>query len=433
MIARLEQRLWQRPSWARALGLLALLVLIRYAPAVGGDWLRSGNDMRYFLDELQGADAERVWGWVTGPWIGRELFRYYRPVTSLAVFAQYRLFGEWSAPWQGLSLLLHAASTVILAELCSRIVHSRIAGLAAALVWAYRDRMALAIEWTPAQTDFLAVFFSLAALLTLKLYLDQSRWPWLLPSGLCALLAMGSKEVALILPGPAALLALDAFRQHRLSGRKAAAIIAGAALLAGAFLSWRVHALQGLGFLPGQAGEHSSGGASSRQLLPGFIRFLLPDSLDGSTTVPPLASVLAALTFYLVWRLRRTGSRRWWPAALAGFLAVTAAAGHPMVWIVPVTYPELASGIAWTGLLALALQRRRWDALLALGFGLVLWLPTYHVVYNRAGNVFYLPHVYWALLWAAISAAVLDYLGVTASPTSSAPARKADGAAEARP
>lgn len=35
-----------------------------------------------------------------------------------------------------------------------------------------------------------------------------------------------------------------------------------------------------------------------------------------------------------------------------------------------------------------------------LGYGLCAALPLYHVVYNTAGNVTYLPDTYPALLWA---------------------------------
>src|SRR5687768_7276316 len=72
----LQSRSW---AWRLTLAFLAALPCLLYWRAVGGDWWRSGNDMAYILDAARPATTQDVLGWVTGPWIAEELFRYFRP------------------------------------------------------------------------------------------------------------------------------------------------------------------------------------------------------------------------------------------------------------------------------------------------------------------------------------------------------------------
>jgi len=404
----------RRGLWIAALLALILLEGMAFRAAVGGDWYAGGNDMGYILTECRKATGKDVAGWLTGSWIGHEIFTYYRPVTSLAMYGEYRLFGERSAPWQALSLCLHMGSTLMLALLCRRLFRSATAGWVGAAVWGFRDRMLGAIQWTPAQTDMLAGFFALLALLTLKLYLDGRKWFWLPISSAAALLAMASKEVALILPALATLLVLHAPGIPR---RSKAALIGGAWLIAAAFVAWRLHALGGLGFLPGQPVPRTAarvrntmapievGGLAHR-----LLAFLLPTPVGPSTSINMLAVWAAAATAAGVLLASRRGRERLaWAVLAGGFLLVTflldGLDGWAW-WLLPNTYWQLFIGVLALWLMVLAVGRRPKDCLLLLGWGIAVWLPLYHVVYNVAGNVTYLPETYWGLAWACLTAAV---------------------------
>jgi hypothetical protein len=382
------------------------------------------------LAEARTATLEEVQDWVVGPWIGREIFVYYRPVTSLVMFAEFRLFGEHSAPWQALSLALHLGSTALLALFIRRLFRSCTAGIVGALLWGFRDKMALAIEWTPAQTDLLAGFFALLCLLTLKLYLEERRWFWLLLAAPSGLLAMGSKEVALILPLLVTALALHAGTLPR---KKLAALLGTTWLLTLAFLLWRSHALRGMGFMPGQgthpSGKFGKGRSSVGRITPGglaqkLLAFLLPLPLGPNAPFPALATLGTGATAALTHRLSQTRSPRTVLAAAGiGLLLVTLLMSDPqdgwmlsslfdsflsglIHWLMPDTYFGLLFGLAMLALLVFALKRRPRDGALLLAWGVSVWLPLYHVVFNSAGNVTYLPDTYWALVWGWIAAAL---------------------------
>ncbi len=403
--------------------------------------------MVMILEVARGADCHEVLSWLTGPWIGKEIFVYYRPITSLLLFAEYRAFGEHSAPWQMISLLLHLSSTLFLALLCRRIFRSNLAGLVGATVWGFRTQMGDAIAWTPAQTDLLACWFALLSLLTLKLSLDTRRWPWLLLSAPTALLAMGSKEAALILPVLASALILHA---PGLARPRRAALIVGCWLLTAGFLAWRIHALHGLGFLPGHVlatgqsqGKLGRGHSNAAQIRPSSLldralRFLLPAPLGPGADVGLAASLAAAAMLYGLFRLRP--SRLCAAVGVIGFCVVTMLlnglngqdglsldslkdtfTGGLAWWILPGTYVGLFYGLASLGLAALLIWLRPRDCALILVWGLACLAPLYHIVYNAAGNVFYLPDTYWALVWACFAAA-LTQPALRSAP----PSRQAD-------
>lgn len=418
--ALLDRRPW---FWRALLAALAAYSVISCLSAVGGNWFRSGNDMDYILPALRAATPADARHWLTGPWIGKELFPYYRPVTSLVWYGLYRLFGaESSAPYQALSVALHAGSVVLLALLLRRIFGTALGTLCGALLWAGRDRMLATIEWTPAQTDLLAGFFALAALLLLQTYLDAAaaatreegqqgaatprRALLLAASAVLALLAMGSKEVALTVPLLGMLLAL---RAPGLSRRQRVLVSLGTLALLAAFVGARSLALGGLGFLPGHALAHR---AKPARLTPGAWAhqmevLLLPQPLSPHATMPPLAAAAALAVLLLAARQRRWRYRA--AILLAGTVPVALLMGGPEFFLLPNTYLSLAIGVFTLALIGFTLWRRPRDAAFVLLWGLIACQPLYHIVYNQAGNVTYLPDTYWALGWACFFAALLSF------------------------
>ena len=406
LFTAVERRLEQRPVWLAALAVLLLLPCVACGSAVGGNWWRSGNDMGYFLRELERTSPGEVLGWLTGPWIGHELFRYYRPVTSLAIYAEYAVFGRHSAGWQALSLLLHLGSTLCLALLCRRVLRSPTAALVAASVWTLRPRMAMTIEWVPAQTDLLAGFFALLSLLALQVYLDERRRRWLLLAALSLVLAMGSKEVALVVPGMAALLILHA---RGVAPRRKALLIGGAVLLIVTFVAWRSYALAGLGYVPG-AEDMPARGASEQgtRLALRLLDFLLPAPSLQQALPSVLLIFIATGVALLLWVPLR--QRNWTHSFIVGgvgLIGLTLAAEDDGWWLLPENLVGLALGVGALLLVLLVVRRCPRQALLLAGWGVVAWLPTYQVVYNVAGNVRYLPDTYWALGWGTLAIALL--------------------------
>ncbi len=393
-------------TWIAALVVLAAIELVLYSSALSGHWIDSGRDMRDILPELRTATVRTVAGWLTGPWVGHMLFDYYRPVSSIAMLAEYRLFGESAANWQLVSLCLHVGSSVMLVLLIRGLFNSPLGALAGGAVWAFRDRMALAIEWTPAQTDMFAAFFAIFSLLCLHKAMSTGRWGFAAVSGVAELLAMASKEVALVLPALATLVIIYDRQQPK---QAKALLLVFFWLLLGAFLIWRFHALSGFGYVPMQAKL----GAPGRHFhvatyYTNWLLFILPQALGPKASINALAVWTAGIVLLVCVRIARSGSGKWMILAVAGIIAINFMLISWIEWLVASTYWSILEGVLCMGLLWLMFAVRKRDILMSLTWGALAWIPIAHPVYNPAGNVTYLPQTYWALLWACVVAAMVS-------------------------
>jgi|GEM_PF-3621491 len=388
--------------FAAGIVLMLCAVAVYAKRAVGGDWSRSGNDMQFLLPALE---RDSPLQYLAGPWAGREIFEYYRPVTSVAMWVELRAFGRAPTGWQAVSLILHLASVALLVLLLTDLVRSRVAALFGAGLWAFRDRIVETVEWVPAQTDLFAGFFSVLCLWAVARYASAGDRRWALTAAVAGLLAAGSKETALVLVGLSPIVAWVA----QPSGcRRATQLALGAAVLLVAFLGARLAALGGLGFLPGQAvGDGSEAAITAGSVARRLAHFLLPYPLGpiGAVSVPATWSVCLAAG--AAWMLRAR------PLFAAGcVLAGVAAAGSflgDVGWLLlPGTWAHFAWSVVVSFLVAGAAIRSPTMGAAVLAFGLCAALPLYHVVYNTAGNVTYLPDVYQALLWAWVAASWLQ-------------------------
>ena len=153
--------------WTACLAFIFSLQWILYSSSIDGNWLASGTDLTSILPRLRAAGGHEAWGWVIGPWVGRDLFPYYRPTTSLFTWAEYGVFGGSPAGFQAASLLLHGLSVVLVAILVRAMFQRAIPAVLAAFGWGLRARNDLAIAWTPAQTDIIACLLTISALILL--------------------------------------------------------------------------------------------------------------------------------------------------------------------------------------------------------------------------------------------------------------------------
>jgi hypothetical protein len=135
-----------------------------------------------------------------------------------------------------------------------------------------------------------------------------------------------------------------------------------------------------------------------------MARLLLPRPLGPNAEIP----VPAVLTvFAAIYLFRRFRSRTMMVATpIVGFAVSAFFIGGPDYYLLPGTYFDLAQGIISLGIVLLLIRGRPWDAAFCAAFALIAYLPLYHVVYNAAGNVTYLPGIYWAITWALL----LSYL-----------------------
>jgi hypothetical protein len=125
---------------------------------------------------------------------------FFRPVGFIAYWLDYQWAGAHATRWHLGSLAAHAANTCVVYLLVKRLGMRRVAALAAALLFALHGSRAETVAWPDARFDLLAAFFALCALLAVLEYCRTGRRLFYVPLGVCAALAVYTKESAFCLP-----------------------------------------------------------------------------------------------------------------------------------------------------------------------------------------------------------------------------------------
>jgi hypothetical protein len=185
-----------------------LLALVIHLPALWGDFVY--DDLKVFLADpnlTSWATLPRVFVQPTVFFLG--VASVFRPISSLSwgldLLTWGRLGGEPTPlPFHLTNLLLHGLTAALLLLLLEPLI-GRWRAVAAGALFAVHPATVEDVAWVVGRADMLAFLFCLAALLSLRL---RSGWQRHLAVTLFALLAYGAKEVAILLPGLALLLAL---------------------------------------------------------------------------------------------------------------------------------------------------------------------------------------------------------------------------------
>ncbi len=125
---------------------------------------------------------------------------YYRPLFNVVLTLNYQFFGLEVFGWHVVSLLLHLAATFWVYQLAKAWSLGRDLALAATLLFGVHPVHSEAVAWASALPDLLAAVLVLPALV---LYEQARRRPSphrLALASALALLAMGSKEIAVAVP-----------------------------------------------------------------------------------------------------------------------------------------------------------------------------------------------------------------------------------------
>jgi tetratricopeptide (TPR) repeat protein len=135
----------------------------------------------------------------------------YRPVTLLTLALQWAVHGDSPAVFHAANLLLHACATALLAAMLLRLGADPLGAALGAAVFAVHPLHVEAVANVVGRAEILATLFYLAACCV---YLGARRVSPARTAAIAGLmlLAMGSKEIAVTLPG--ALLVLDALRSR---------------------------------------------------------------------------------------------------------------------------------------------------------------------------------------------------------------------------
>ncbi|HEX2679506.1 MAG TPA: hypothetical protein VHM19_22800, partial [Polyangiales bacterium] len=220
-------------------GALLLLVAVAFAPALRNGFL--WDDHLLISNNAALRSAAGLWRALTGDFwqtsidIGSQS-SYYRPLVSLAYYAQFQLFGVDPFGYHVVSLLLHASCVLLVLDwLLARLAPEH-AGRAAAFgafagaAWfAFHPTRSESVSWISGCTD---LWMTLLVLLCTRCLRSERARVRMLLAPACAAAALLCKEAAVVLPP---LVALDAWLlsppEARRKGLRAAGALGGAMAL----------------------------------------------------------------------------------------------------------------------------------------------------------------------------------------------------------
>jgi tetratricopeptide (TPR) repeat protein len=225
----------------RPFALLAVAALLVYSKTVGFEWVNF--DDRVFAENYY----MQHWADVGRAWFGSIFGDFYRPVYFTMIVAENILFGgNNTAAHHGISLVIHIVNCGLVFVLLAQFSGDRLLSLLLALLFAVHPLLTQATGWVPGRNDSLMAVFVLSAMITLLAYTTtRSRWHLAL-HGVWFVMAVFTKETALVVPAIAIVYLLTKNEDERLP--VPSLLLFGAVWLAAAVLyfAMRSHALQGV-------------------------------------------------------------------------------------------------------------------------------------------------------------------------------------------
>jgi protein O-mannosyl-transferase len=180
-----------------------------------------------------------------GVFLGKER-NFYRPLLTVSFIPDTWLGGGSPRTYHATNVLLHALATALVFAALSALGVRRGAAFALALVFAVHPVLAHAVDWIPGRNDTLLAVWVLSAFLCFEKSRRGGGAPWAAACALCLLLALLTKETAILLV-PVLLLRSAKWKQlGRLAIGWAAALAAWCALLV----------IYGASSLRGPSGSH---------------------------------------------------------------------------------------------------------------------------------------------------------------------------------
>jgi tetratricopeptide (TPR) repeat protein len=195
------------PRGLVALALLApaAVSLLLFAVTVTGPFLY--DDAYYVVDHV----AIRELGNVPGLWLSRFPAQLdvgiYRPLTATSYAIDHAIAGLSPFVFHLHNVLLHAATSLLVALLLLRLGMSAVVSALGGLLFAAHPVHTEAVAWVTGRSELLAALFCLLATLAWIRFRRSERARWLLLAAATYGLALAAKEIAVSLP--AALLVGD--------------------------------------------------------------------------------------------------------------------------------------------------------------------------------------------------------------------------------
>lgn len=191
---------------------LIVIPLIVYIKVIGLDFTRLDDSIFIIENANYNKDISNI-----PVSFGRGLFNpetdiYYRPIFLVDFIIESQLFGVNPAGYHFTNLLFHLVSVVLLFYFLNALKIRKLPAFVLSLLFALHPVLTQAVAWIPGRNDLLLMIFFLSSVLTVFKYLDKPGWKWLVLQVVFILLALFTKETAVIIP--VILLALSIFVRH---------------------------------------------------------------------------------------------------------------------------------------------------------------------------------------------------------------------------
>ena len=125
---------------------------------------------------------------------------YYRPVFLVDFIVESRLFGTKPAGYHFTNLLFHLISVTLLFYFFRKIGIRELDAFLLTLIFAVHPVLTQAVAWIPGRNDMLLMIFFLSGFILFLKYLDTKKISSLIFQGFFLLIALFTKETAIIIP-----------------------------------------------------------------------------------------------------------------------------------------------------------------------------------------------------------------------------------------
>lgn len=250
------------------------------------------------------------------------------------------LFGDWAAPFRLCSLATWFGALTLASAIGFRLTGSRLAGMAAAILWTTSYVLVVPLAWAAAYNQLLCAFLLLAALYARTRWLDTGARKWLAAEWAAYLLGFGALEITVMYPAAALLYTWCVARRK---DSTVFALFVPAAIFAGA------HFL----FIPRPASVAYQVTADARVFSTALEYVRLALAPEGFPIRKILVAALAGFFFWRLWR------RDWAVLFGAGWFVLFLAPVLPLPNHISIYYLTIPlAGLAWFLASGLALAWR---------------------------------------------------------------------------
>ena len=188
-----------RPRRWLPAAVLAVLLLAFYGPALGRGFV--SEDFLLLRVLAQHPPWRHPLAALTGPWLGIDVVRFYRPVSTALLALEAAAFGARAVPFNVVHLFVHLANALLLYAFAARLRGSgRGPAFAAALLFAVYPLHPNTVLFIASFATLFAAAFLLAALVAYQHFRRGGGRLRLAAALALFALALGSYEAAVILP-----------------------------------------------------------------------------------------------------------------------------------------------------------------------------------------------------------------------------------------